>query len=269
MKKHDPLELQINKIMKEATEASNIVIYCEKSTTTNSKAKVDELFVESINGFKKLGEFEDSLEKIGMGIARESMKKQANKTDVMKFKFINRLKNSISELQCNVIKESNNNVSIEFKNPVIMIGTLLSTDKAVNDTVIEIVKQYASSWNYAFKTIKRELSILELIFEYTEKGLSQGGTEKNRKIETDLTIARFSSLFRLFYDREMFGTMTKMEVCTLLTNYFSTRKNPVMSKKYFRNHFDVPDADSLAYWEDTFGEMKKEIRNYYDKYHSN
>jgi len=268
MKTDDSLDLQVKEILKEATEASNIVIYCEKSIASNSKPKVKEILVVSINGFTTINEFDNYFQKIGETIEKQAMQIQGNASIGLKTMFMNGLRNSIRELQCKVIKESNTDVSVEFTKPVVMIGNVVCSDQAVNDTVNEIVKKYATALNDAFLRIMNNLTVLETITHYLGGNQTCEVTKAESKIEVGLSIPKFSLFSRMLYDRGIFGNVSRLEVIRLMTTHFRTTKNIEISANSFRNHFNIPDAESLAFWDDFFADLRDEIKNYYRKYHS-
>jgi hypothetical protein len=88
------------------------------------------------------------------------------------------------------------------------------------------------------------------------------------KIVVEMPVSKLSALIRLLFDSAMFGTSSKIEIIRLTVNHFRTTKNEDISVNSFKNHFNVPDVDSLAYWEEFFAASKEVIKNYYMKYHS-
>jgi hypothetical protein len=273
----DEFLTEIDRITNEALQASRIVIDCKVpgSAQASSLARTR---ITKVNGFDSPEKFGKALQKICVKIEKKAMAMQ-NRIDAVQRPLLLKLINArIKQLQGVVSKRSvsgstsSSDIGFsgwEFTDPVIRINEEICNDAGVSNFIKEHAFQYAFAWQRAFVGIVTRLNVLSIVVQYFKPEKPVVQEEVDAKILLHSSVSRFAVLMRLMFECDLIGNTNKSQLCQLLSQYFKTDSSDTISVKSFRNHFDIPDTDGLAYWEDAFQSLKSMIRELWDRYHSN
>jgi hypothetical protein len=273
----DEFLAEIDRITNEAMQASKIVIDCKNPGNGPILTSAIARFIK-VNGYSTPEQFGKALQGICVKIKKKAMAMQ-NRIDALQRPLLLKLINArLKQFQGVVSKRApsdgttNSDIGFsgwEFTDPVIRINEEICNDAGVRTIIREHAFRYAFAWQRAFAGIVLRLNVLGIVVQYfkPEKPVVQEETEA--KILLHSSVSRFAVLMRLMFECDFIGNTNKSQLCQLLSQYFKTDSSDTISVKSFRNHFDIPDTDGLAYWEEALQSLKSTIRELWVRYHSN
>jgi hypothetical protein len=280
MTNHEMQPFIIDRILEDLKNASHIKVNCRRCKTNNQEPDASEVEIVSVNGAAGPDEFLHALLYLASNLEKNAMDRQKELEPSQRPFFLAEVNKSIEPLldivgkvnHTNLFNDSepeNEQSSLKFKNPSISFETDLLPSVQCIELIIKKTSCYAQTWYMVLKKLCSRLRMLELIVQYAPQEPLRAIATKTPKLVLQTTVSRIAILVRIFFEDNLFENNNKSEICRLFCEYFSIGSKETMSWKSFKNHFDIPDPDDLAFWDDEFDRIKEIVKQLWMTYHAN
>ena len=280
MRTENIYENLITGLLSDLLRASQIQICIRFGSDLNMFTSSPNPELVSVNGFDSTTDFTQHLEKLGDKLVAGIRSAQADFTASDRYDFVRALILNFNPM-LKIVRHSrmvtadltraDDEVpqSFLFIEPMIINeGNGLVPDSVI-PYIIDGARPFATAWRNSMLAIKNKLNILSVIVAFTHHTNNTSvpaASTCNNKIIIRGNAARLAVMIRILYECHVFETPNKEELCRGVCRCIATINKGDLSNKTFRNNFDIPDPDALAYMIEELTRMLEIARKLEERY---
>ena len=138
-----------------------------------------------------------------------------------------------------------------------------SPPSADNRSLLIQLHPYACQLKKAISILSMQLITLATTLEhhqviYTCGALPQRSSQKKLRIR--ISVPQSAAFGRILFNDDLFEIKNKSEFCRIFSGNFSTIQQDDISWQSYKNHFNCPSSEALAFWDAKISEWRKYIR---------
>jgi hypothetical protein len=147
-----------------------------------------------------------------------------------------------------------------FKREFIDPGTETEKSLPVPEAVLVKASLFAYYWKNSLQDTAEKLNFIRTYYEYIpDRPVIAAPVMKPVKIKINRTVPQLAGYLRLLHKMDVFGSISKAELCRLFAGLFQTEKQEEISPKSLKNHFDSPPPEAMEFLKVEFHRMIQEI----------
>jgi hypothetical protein len=270
----------IDGILKGLTSLSEITIIFRPPATTAPESLPASSELVSVNGFNDPAGFTNMLCYHTMTIEKVAMERQKELEPANRPAFLHELGQRLRAMEEKVIirdtpgsftscKSSSVRPMLRFKDPLLHDGNEpIKRKPPCRDLELQLIP-FVQAWHSVMEQSISRLVMLEMILEYIPVANRTPKVVTREKLVLRTTVSRYAILMRLFVEADLVEYSNKSFLFRLFCDYFTTPSKESISWKSIKNHFDLPDPDDLAWWQDELETLKEITLELWKRYHSN
>lgn len=269
MKNIESFQHELNEMFSEFNHASSIVIGFNTCKSGNHLKDQNLPRLVSVNGYKSFREFAAGLaymrsHLIGKIIELITDFDLRDKRAFLQqaIGFSRRLTTfTIPAVQPVVTCNSTSLPSVIFRIPSFnRNGTEEIPGVETREYLLRMTCRYASFWQIHIEDLVRELFCFLYQVEFWPALSPVGNSTKfvHEKIPINSNVPALAVLSRLFFEHKTIALDNKSKFCRLVADTFCTPKQPQISHKSLKNHFDTPSPETIDF---ILAELRKKMNN--------
>jgi len=139
-------------------------------------------------------------------------------------------------------------------------GNELTPGDETRECLLLLTRRYAWLWQMHAEDLVQELCCFLYQVEFWPALTPAGNntTPTHEKIPVNGNVSALAALSRLFFDHKAIALDNKSKFCRLVADKFCTPKQPRISHKSLKNHFDTPTPETIDF---ICAELRKMMNN--------
>ena len=118
---------------------------------------------------------------------------------------------------------------------------------------------FAYYWKNSLNDTVEKLNFIKIYFEYIpNRQVVAERILKQKKIKINRTVPQLAAYLKLLHNTDVFGNISKAELCRIFAGLFRTEKQEEISHKSLKNHFDSPAPETMKFLRVEFHRMAQE-----------